>query len=54
MASGTTMLGMIPLVFEPLFAAMAVTIMGGLMAATFLTLILIPVLYSLAYRIRPE
>ncbi len=51
MASGTTILGMIPLVKEPIFSAMAVTIMGGLFAATFLTLIIIPVLYSLGYRI---
>ncbi len=54
MASGTTILGMAPLMFDPLFSSMAVTIMGGLFAATFLTLIIVPVLYSLMYAIKAE
>lgn len=54
MASGTTILGMVPLVFDPMFASMAVTIMGGLFVATFLTLIVVPVLYCVFYRIRSE
>lgn len=51
MAAGTTILGMAPLVSDPLYASMAVTIMGGLFGATFLTLIVVPVLYSLVFRI---
>ncbi len=54
MASGTTILGMAPLIYDPLFAGMAVTIMGGLFVATFLTLIVVPVLYSIAYGIKAE
>jgi multidrug efflux pump subunit AcrB len=54
MASGTTILGMIPLVFDPMFATMAVTIMGGLFVATFLTLIVVPLLYCFFYRIKSE
>jgi len=54
MASGTTILGMAPLVFDPLYAGMGVTIMGGLFAETILTLVLVPVLYSLTYRIKPD
>jgi multidrug efflux pump subunit AcrB len=54
MASGTTILGMLPLVFDPMFATMAVTIMGGLFVATFLTLIVVPLLYCLFYRIKSE
>ena len=46
MAAATTILGMAPLISDPLYAAMATTIMGGLLAATFLTLGLVPVLYS--------
>jgi len=53
MAAGTTILGMIPLLTDPLFASMAATIMGGLFAATFLTLILVPVLYTLFFRTCP-
>ena len=36
MAAGTTVLGMVPLLFDDLFASMAVTIMGGLGFATLL------------------
>ncbi len=47
MASLTTILGMIPLVNDALFGSLAVTIMGGLFVGTIITLIIIPVLYSL-------
>jgi multidrug efflux pump subunit AcrB len=52
MASGTTILGMAPLVYDPMFSAMAVTIMGGLFVSTLLTLIIVPVFYSIAYNIK--
>jgi multidrug efflux pump subunit AcrB len=51
MTAGTTILGMAPLLQDPLYSGMAVTIMGGLFAATFLTLIVVPVAYTLVYRI---
>lgn len=55
MAAFTTVLGMIPLVTDPFFGPMAVTIMGGLTFATALTLLVMPVLYSLFFRIHdPE
>jgi len=54
MAAGTTILGMAPLLFHPFFAAMAATIMGGLLVATGLTLIVVPVLYSIFFKIRTE
>ncbi|MBR5205894.1 MAG: efflux RND transporter permease subunit [Alistipes sp.] len=52
-AAGTTILGMIPLLFDSLFGSMAATIMGGLFVATLLVLMLLPVVYSLIYRIKP-
>ena len=52
MAAITTVLGMIPLVIDPFFQGMAVTIMGGLTFATGLTLILVPVLYVVFYRVK--
>ena len=52
MASGTTILGMLPLLFDSLFGAMAATIMGGLFVATLLTVCVLPVVYALFYRIR--
>ena len=54
MASMTTILGMIPLVPDAMFGSMAVTIMGGLLMATFICLVIIPVLYALFYHIEPQ
>jgi multidrug efflux pump subunit AcrB len=51
MAAITTILGMIPLLFDVFFQSMAVAIMFGLGFATILTLIVVPVVYTLLYRI---
>ncbi len=51
-ASGTTILGMIPLLFDSLFGAMAATIMGGLFVATILTICVLPVCYSIFYSVK--
>lgn len=53
MASLTTILGMIPLVSDPMFGSLAVTIMCGLLIGTLVTLILLPLLYSLFFNIKP-
>jgi len=52
MASGTTILGMLPLLPDAMFGGMAATIMGGLLVATFLTVFILPVTYSLVFRIK--
>jgi len=49
MAASTTALGMIPLLFDAFFVAMAITIIAGLMFATLLTMIFVPVLYATFY-----
>ena len=51
MAAVTTVLGMIPLLFDIFFIGMAVTIMAGLTFATILTLIFVPVLYAIFFKI---
>jgi multidrug efflux pump subunit AcrB len=51
MAAMTTILGMIPLLQDAFFIAMAVTIMFGLGFATVLTLIVVPVLYAIFYKV---
>ena len=51
LAAITTILGMAPLLSDAFFADMSVTIMGGLAFATILTLIAVPVFYSLFYRL---
>ena len=48
----TTVLGMIPLVTDPFYSAMAVTIMCGLAFATVLTMIVVPVNYALLYGVK--
>ena len=50
MAALTTMLGMIPLIFNAFFKSMAVTIIFGLGFATLLTLVVLPVFYAVFYR----
>ena len=52
MASLTTILGMIPLLGDDLFGPLAVTIMGGLLVGTLITLIVIPLFYSLFFKIK--
>ena len=51
MAALTTILGMAPLLQDAFFAPMAVTIMGGLSFATVLTLVVVPVMYCVFFRI---
>ncbi len=51
MAATTTVLGMIPLLKDAFFVSMAVTIMFGLTFACILTLIVVPVLYAMFYKI---
>jgi multidrug efflux pump subunit AcrB len=50
MAALTTALGMIPLMGDPFFSSMAIVIVFGLMVATILTMVLLPVLYSIFYK----
>lgn len=54
MAAFTTVLGMIPLVFDAFFQSLSVTIMGGLTFATVLTLIFVPVIYATLFRVKEK
>lgn len=54
MASLTTILGMIPLLSDDMFGSLAVTIMGGLLVGTLITLIFIPILYALFFKVKIE
>lgn len=51
MASLTTIVGMIPLVTDPMYGSMAITIMGGLTVGTMITLVLLPLFYAAMFRI---
>ena len=50
MASGTTILGMLPLLGDAMFAGMAATIMGGLFVSTILTIFVLPVTYCIFFK----
>lgn len=54
MASGTTILGMLPLLGDAMFAGMAATIMGGLFISTVLTIFVLPVTYCIFFKIKSE
>ena len=45
LASFTTIVGMIPLIPDPMYSSLAITIMGGLFVGTLVTLLLLPLLY---------
>ena len=56
LTTATTVLGMMPLLWggTAMFKPMAITIMFGLAFATALTLLVVPVLYSLFFRVSHE
>ncbi len=54
MAAGTTILGMVPLLPDPMFGGMAATIMGGLFVASILTIIVLPAMYAIFFNLKKE
>jgi multidrug efflux pump subunit AcrB len=54
LGAATTVLGVAPLLVDPFFRSMAVTIMFGLIFATGLTLVVVPLLYAVFFRIGTE
>jgi multidrug efflux pump subunit AcrB len=50
MAASTTALGMLPLLADAFFVSMAVTIIFGLLFATLLTMVVVPVLFAIFYK----
>ena len=54
MASLTTILGMAPLLGDPMYGSMAITIMAGLTMGTLITLVLLPVVYSTLFHVKKE
>ena len=52
-AAATTVFGMAPLLQDVFWVSMVVTIMFGLAFGTLLTMMLVPVLYTVLYRIKP-
>ena len=54
LASLTTVAGMLPLVSDPMYGPLAVTVIGGLIIGTMVTLLFLPVLYSLFFKVKKQ
>jgi len=54
LGAATTVLGVAPLLVDPFFKSMAITIMFGLIFATGLTLVVVPLLYAVFFGIRAD
>jgi multidrug efflux pump subunit AcrB len=53
LTAGTTLLGNLVITLDPIFSGLAWAVIFGIAASTMFTLLVIPVLYSLAYGNRP-
>jgi multidrug efflux pump subunit AcrB len=53
LAAATTVLGVAPLLQDIFWVAMSVAIMAGLTFGTVLTMVAVPVLYAVLYRVSP-
>lgn len=52
LASITTIMGMVPLLTDPMYGSMAVAIISGLLIGTLITLVFVPVLYATFYGVK--
>jgi multidrug efflux pump subunit AcrB len=52
LAAATTILGLIPLLPDVFYVNMAITMMSGLGFATILTLIIVPTLYAILFKVK--
>lgn len=53
LSAGTTVFGVIPLLQDVFWIGLAVAIMGGLAIGSILTLIVVPLFYTIVYRVSP-
>jgi len=54
LAAATTVLGVIPLLQDPFWIGLAVTVMAGLSFGTLLTMIVLPVVYAILHDIQVD
>ncbi|MCM1071187.1 MAG: efflux RND transporter permease subunit [[Clostridium] fimetarium] len=52
LASFTTIVGMIPLIPDPMYGSLAVVVIGGLFVGTIVTLLLLPLFYSILFKVK--
>ena len=53
LTAGTTLLGNLVIVLDPVFSGLAIAIMFGIIASTLFTLLVVPVVYLLVFD-KPE
>lgn len=54
LASFTTIVGMIPLISDPMYSSLAVVVCGGLFVGTLVTLLLLPLFYSVLFKVKKQ
>ncbi|MDU4962551.1 MAG: efflux RND transporter permease subunit [Sporomusaceae bacterium] len=54
LTAAAAIFGMIPLIFTDFWGPMAITIAGGLLGATILTLLVLPAMYAVWFKVRPD
>jgi multidrug efflux pump subunit AcrB len=45
LTAGTVVIGAVVILFDPIFQGLAISLMGGTIASTFLTLVIVPLIY---------
>lgn len=50
LTAGTVVIGAVVILFDPIFQGLAISLMGGTIASTFLTLIIVPLIYYMTER----
>lgn len=45
LTAGTVVIGAVVILFDPIFQGLAISLMGGSIASTFLTLVIVPLIY---------
>ena len=50
LTAGTVVIGAVVILFDPIFQGLAISLMGGSIASTFLTLIIVPLIYYMTER----
>ncbi|MCT4588108.1 MAG: efflux RND transporter permease subunit [Carboxylicivirga sp.] len=54
LTAGTVVIGAVVILFDPIFQGLAISLMGGTIASTFLTLIIVPLIYYMTERKKYE
>jgi len=54
LTAGTVVIGAVVILFDPIFQGLAISLMGGTIASTFLTLLIVPLIFYMTERKKYE